>query len=98
MSKTLEEFVEVLDAKAKGSIQGTATIVVDEDTFILLTEDGAHISDGTTEVDVTLSASREVFEDIMAGDQNPTMAFMSGKLKVDGSSTRALKVSEILTQ
>lgn len=98
MSKTLEDFVAVLDAKAKGNIQGSAKIVADDDTFILLTEDGARISDGTTEVDVTLIASRDVFEAIMDGDQNPTMAFMTGKLKVEGSSTRALKVSEILTQ
>ena len=34
---------------------------------------------------------------ILDGSQNPAMAFMTGKLKVEGSSMRALKVSDILT-
>ena len=52
---------------------------------------------GDDDADVTLIASEDVFRDILSGDQNPEMAFLSGKLKADGSSTRALKVSEILT-
>lgn len=93
---TQEEFLTILDQKAKGNIQGTAKIEVTDEINIILSEDGAKISDA--EADVTLSATREVFENILNGDQNPTMAFMSGKLKVDGSTTRALKVSAILTE
>ena len=46
---------------------------------------------------MTLSASEAVFRAIMEGSQNPVMAVMSGKLKVDGSATRALKIGQILT-
>jgi len=38
-----------------------------------------------------------VFRNILSGEQNPVMAFMSGKLKVEGNTQRALKVSSILT-
>jgi putative sterol carrier protein len=46
---------------------------------------------------VVLSASDEVFRNILSGAQNPIMAYMSGKLKVEGNVQRALKVSAILT-
>ena len=93
---TQEEFLALLSQKAKGNIQGTAKIEVIDEVNIMLTEDGAYIGD--EDADVTLTASRDVFENILDGEQNPTMAFMSGKLKVDGSTTRALKVSAILTE
>ena len=47
--------------------------------------------------DVVLKAPDKVFRAIMAGTQNPVMAVMSGKLKVEGSPQRALKVGTILT-
>lgn len=49
------------------------------------------------EADVTLSATESVFRAILAGTQNPAAANMTGKLKVEGSLQRALKVSAILT-
>ena len=52
---------------------------------------------GDDEADVTLIAPEAVFRAILDGSQNAAMAFMSGKLKVDGSNMRAIKVSEILT-
>ena len=42
-------------------------------------------------------ASDGVFRNILSGEQNPVMAYMSGKLKVEGNAQRALKVSGILT-
>ena len=53
------------------------------------------IGNGTA--DVVLSARDEVFRAILSGDQNPVMAYMSGKLRVEGNVQRALKVSGILT-
>ena len=94
--RTQEEFLTLLSQKAKGNIQGTAKLKIIDEINIMLNEDGAYLGD--EDADVTLSASREVFQNILDGDQNPTMAFMSGKLKVDGSTTRALKVSAILTE
>ena len=95
MSKILEEFQAFLDPKAKGGIKGTAKLDITGEGTLMLTEDGAEIADAPA--DVTLSASEATFRNILSGDQNPVMAFMSGKLKVDGNTQRALKVSAILT-
>lgn len=95
MSSIIEEFVQTLHAKAQGAIKGTAKLVIGTHGTVLLTENGAEVSDSPA--DVTLKASPEVFRAILDGRQNPVMAVMTGKLKVDGNQMRALKVSEILT-
>lgn len=95
MSDVLSEFQATLDPKAKGEIKGTAKLEITDAGCVMLTEAGAEIADATA--DVTLKASAETFRAILSGDQNPVMAFMSGKLKVDGNTQRALKVSSILT-
>jgi putative sterol carrier protein len=95
MSVIVQEFIENLSPKVTGTLQGTAKLVITDEGSIMLDDTGARIGDDTA--DVTLIASEEVFRNILSGDQNPAMAFMTGKLKVEGSSTRALKVSEILT-
>jgi putative sterol carrier protein len=49
------------------------------------------------EADVTLTADAEVFKAILDGDLNPTTAFMSGKLSVDGSMGLAMKLGSALS-
>ena len=95
MSAVVQEFIENLSPKVTGILHGTAKLVITDEGSLMLDDTGARIGDD--DADVTLIASEEVFRNILAGDQNPAMAFMTGKLKVEGSSTRALKVSEILT-
>ena len=95
MSTIVEEFVEALDAKVKGIIRGTAKLVIKDEGTVFLSETGATAED--KEADVTMIASDTVFRNFLSGDQNPAMAVMSGKLKVDGNPMRALKVSDILT-
>jgi putative sterol carrier protein len=95
MSLILNEFIEVLGPRVRGVLHGTAKLVVTGEGTVMMNADGARAGDGAA--DVTLSASEAVFRAIMDGSQNPVMAYMSGKLKVDGSPQRALKVSAILT-
>ncbi|MEM9717485.1 MAG: SCP2 sterol-binding domain-containing protein [Pseudomonadota bacterium] len=92
---TLEDFVNTLQPKVAGTLQGTAKIDLTDLGQVFLSEDGAEISD--QDADVVLSATSAVFQAILDGSQNPMMAYMSGKLKIDGSVGRALKVSEIVT-
>lgn len=95
MNTVIAEFVENLDAKVKGTLQGTAKLVIKDEGSLMLDDTGARAGDETA--DVVLIASEAIFRAILDGSQNPAMAFMSGKLKVEGSSMRALKVSDILT-
>ncbi|GAX90343.1 SCP2 sterol-binding domain-containing protein [Effusibacillus lacus] len=44
----------------------------------------------------TLQMSDESFLKFAAGNFNPTMAFMTGKLKIEGSMGYAMKLSSIL--
>lgn len=96
MPTTIEEFVEIIHPKVIGKIKGKAKLVITDQGSVMVSETGAWAGDEAA--DVTLISSAEVFKNIFDGGQNPSMAFMSGKLKVEGSPTRALKVSAILIE
>ena len=95
MSDVVQTYVDNLQSKAAGQIRGTAKLVITGEGSVMLDETGARVGDDAA--DVVLIASDAVFRDILAGEQNPVMAYMSGKLKVEGNAQRALKVSSILT-
>ena len=60
----------------------------------MMDENGARAAD--EEADVTLSADAETFQSILEGDTNPTSAFMTGKLKIDGDMGMAMKLAAVL--
>lgn len=95
MSAQLQEILVLLQPKVTGILKGTAKLVITDLGSVFLDENGAR--EGDDEADVTLKASEAVFRAIFEGTQNPVTAVMSGKLKVVGSATRALKVGQILT-
>lgn len=95
MNDVVDAYIKELTPKVKGTIRGTAKLDISGEGTVMLDEHGARAGD--EEADVVLMASDEVFRNILSGDQNPVMAFMSGKLKVEGNPQRALKVSAILT-
>lgn len=94
MSKVVEAAVAALDQKAKG-FDGTAKFVIEGEGSVYIDANGARAADD--EADVTLTASRETFEGIIAGDVNPTTAFMTGKLKVDGAMGTAMRLGALLS-
>ncbi|TWI36767.1 SCP2 sterol-binding domain-containing protein [Paracoccus sulfuroxidans] len=94
MSKVVEGAVAALNEKAKG-FDGVAKFVIEGEGAIMIDENGARAGDD--DADVTLTASRETFEGILSGDVNPTTAFMTGKLSVDGSMAAAMKLGAILS-
>ena len=49
----------------------------------------------TDGADCTISTSQEVFEKIIAGEQNPTSAYMTGKLKIKGDMGAAMKLQKL---
>jgi putative sterol carrier protein len=53
------------------------------------------VAEGPGEADVTIATSAETFEKIVAGEQNPTSAYMTGKLKVKGDMGAALKLQNL---
>ena len=47
---------------------------------VKVADGGVTVDDGDTGGDCTISASAETFEKVVKGEQNPTAAYMSGKL------------------
>jgi putative sterol carrier protein len=58
--------------------------------------DGQTVTTEDTGADCTITISKDDFESLAAGELNPTMAFMQGKLKVDGDMSIAMQLSQIL--
>lgn len=47
------------------------------------------------EAECIISINLDDFEKLMSGDLNPMMAFMTGKMKVDGDKAIAMKLSSM---
>lgn len=95
MSEVLTAAVAALNAKMGGEgFDGSAKFQIEGEGAIVIDGSGAHVSDD--DADVTLSASAETFQAILDGEENPTAAFMTGKLSVDGDMGMAMKLSAVL--
>ncbi|PID36839.1 MAG: sterol carrier family protein [Rhodobacterales bacterium] len=95
MSDVIEGAVAALNEKLGGEgFSGTAKFVIEGEGSIVIDANGARASDD--DADVTMTATKEVFENILAGEQNPTTAFMTGKLSVDGDMGAAMRLGGVL--
>ncbi|WP_138379275.1 SCP2 sterol-binding domain-containing protein [Luteithermobacter gelatinilyticus] len=80
-----------LDQKVKIDLEGEGIIFIDGTS----TPPGVSNTDG--EADVTLIINEENFEALMDGSLNPQMAFMMGKLKIEGDMALALKLGDLFS-
>lgn len=94
MSDVVNAAVEKLSQKI-GTFGSTAKFVIKDEGAIMI--DGSGVRAGDEEAEVTLIASRETFEGILNGDVNPATAFMTGKLKIDGSMGVAMQLGQALS-
>ena len=95
MSDTLEKAAAALNEKLSGGdFSASAKFAIADLGSIVLDADGARVSD--EEADVTMSADADTFEQILSGELNPTGAFMSGKLTVDGDMGVAMQLASAL--
>lgn len=95
MSDILTGAVTALNEKMGGQgFDGVAKFVIDGEGAVMIDDAGARAGDDAA--DVTLTASAETFQAILAGDLNATSAFMAGKLTVDGDIGLAMKLGMVL--
>lgn len=95
MSDAIETAVTALNEKLAGAgFDATAKFVLEGVGAVVIDSNGAHAGDDET--DVTLTASPDVFQSMLAGELNPTAAFMSGKLSVDGDMGAAMRLGGLL--
>lgn len=95
MSKVIEKAVAALSEKFASGFDGVAKFVIPDEGSIMVDGDGVRAGDD--EADVTLTASAEVFEAILAGEMGSTGAYMTGKLKIDGSLPMAMRLGSALS-
>lgn len=95
MSDVINAAVKALNEKmGDDGFDGTAKFVIEGEGSLLIDSDGARAGDA--EADVTLTADVDTFESILQGDLDPTAAFMSGRLSVDGDMGLAMKLGSVL--
>jgi putative sterol carrier protein len=67
-----------------------------EGQWLVAVHDGKlTVTEGGGDADTTIQTSAETFDRISSGDQNPTTAYMTGKLKVKGDMGAAMKLQKL---
>lgn len=95
MSKVIEGAVAALSGKIGGDFDGSAKFhIVGEGSIVV---DGAGVRAADDDTDVTLTADRDTFEAMLEGDLDPSSAFMSGRLKIEGDMGAAMKLGAALS-
>jgi len=96
-----KEFFEGLEARVDGSRTAgmNNSYLFDIDgagKWHVSVQDGkVSVTEGEQDADAVISASEETFEKLVSGDQNPTSAYMTGKLKVKGDMGAAMKLQKL---
>lgn len=94
MSSILDEAVTLLAAKLSGGVPGRVKFVIAGEGAVMADATGVHAGD--EEADVTLTADAETFQGMLSGEINPTSAFMTGRLSVDGDMGLAMQLGSAL--
>jgi putative sterol carrier protein len=101
MAQDAREFFESLpgrvdSSKVSGMNNSYLFDIADAGMWLVTVEDGVvSVREGEGEADATISASNENFERILSGEQNATAAYMSGKLKIKGDMSAAMKLQKL---
>jgi putative sterol carrier protein len=96
-----QDFFDSLESRADASkLAGMSNSylfdIEGEGQWLVDVRDGAvTVTPGGGEADATITTSGETFEKIVAGEQNPTTAYMTGKLKIKGDMGAAMKLQKI---
>jgi putative sterol carrier protein len=95
MSDVVTLAVAALNEKlAGGGIDGTAQFNIEGEGSMVVDSEGAR--EGAADADVTFSADAETYREIFDGSLDPTSAFMSGRLTIDGDMGMAMKLAATL--
>src|SRR5258708_7084073 len=101
MSDRVKEFFAALPgrvdvAKTAGMNNSYVFAIEGAGTWTVKVADGkVTVDEGDTGGDCTISTSSETFERVVKGEQNPTAAYMSGKLKIKGDMGAAMKLQKL---
>lgn len=94
MSEVIEKAVAAMQERFGDGFDGAAKFVIGEEGAVMVDGAGVRAEDGPA--DVTLTAEPETFRAILEGDLSPTMAFMSGRLRIEGDMGLAMRLSAMM--
>jgi putative sterol carrier protein len=95
-----KEFFETLEARVDparldGIKQSYLFDVDGEGQWLVdVRDDRLTVTEGAQPADVTIKTSGETFAKIAEGRQNPTTAYMTGKLRIEGDLGAAMKLQK----
>jgi putative sterol carrier protein len=92
----LAEVKQRAEGKDLSVLGGSVKFVVDE-SVVLIDGNSGEISSDDNEATCTISTDADTMQSIMDGSSSPQAAFMTGKLKVAGDMSIALKVQSVIS-
>jgi len=95
MSEIIDKAVSKLNEKFGAGFEGSAKVVIEGEGAVMLDPGGARAGD--EEADVTLTADADTFRALLDGELDPTAAFMSGRLPVEGEMGQGMKLGNALS-
>ena len=95
MSAKLEAAAAALrDKLGSGGFDGSVKFDIEDEGQIRITD--GEVATGEGDADCTISASLDTFQEMFDGELDPTAAFMTGKIKIDGDMGVAMKLGQLL--
>ena len=96
MKKEIQNAILSLEERMSNQeIDGSIKFEIEDIGSIVITD--GEVKESEEDTDCVLSGNLETFMDIFNGEISSTTAFMSGKLKIDGSMGTAMKYNSILS-
>jgi putative sterol carrier protein len=101
MADSVKEFFDSLPgradpAKLAGVNNSYLFDIEDAGKWHVSVADGAvNVSEGEADADTTITTSEETMLAVVRGEQNPTSAYMTGKLKIKGDMGAAMKLQKL---
>lgn len=98
MSEKLQAAAEALRLKLEGSgFRGSVKFDVAEEGAIRVQDEEVTTGDGAAHAaDCTISAAIGTFQEMFQGDLDPTSAFMTGKIRIEGDMGAAMRLAQLL--
>ena len=89
----LKNWSKSFDPAATRGVTCTIQLMTSQPVYLSINDGSCTLSEGTAEsADLTLSAKDQDLIKMLSGELNPTMAFMTGKLQLDGDLMLAQKM------
>ncbi len=101
MADSVQEFFDGLaeraDAEKTAGMNNSYLFEIEGagDWLVTVQDGSVSVTEGGGEADTTISTSEDTMLAVIRGEQNPTTAYMTGKLKIKGDMGAAMKLQKL---